>query len=1142
MGQEILYCFKCQTRIVGTDFGKGAAYEVGNNVCCSKCATELLTTLPPKDRESLIAQMFKATQERKSGSTNSALPAMAAPLTSSSTRMRTAASNPPSERRRSGDTARRLWSQQSKNSMTFAVVGVALLVVLAIVMLNSGGKAAPTGVSTRVIATPTDARPSSAEHDEIRKARDFARAHPQDIDGQIGAWRGALLAADRTPGAELAQKELDRLLVVQKDAVKTALLVLDAQAKPYLANEEFVSAADILRAARSKFAAPEWTMVVDRKIDDARSAAVSLLPDLKQKALAAQRRGAADEVKAIQTRVRKWGHPDLTRDLEAALSEATTPEDRKPPPTPTPVPAGSKELEAYRPRWEAAFRRAAAGDATGAAQELGAAVQALTEAPLKTEGNEDLEALRRAGAALQEIRESVARTPKGQKTSLERWNEAGAAERIDGSVANTEPGRLVLRTESGIVPVDIGELTLVGIADLFAARPSKKPGDERTAALLALLGGDLDRAAKWKVELPERWKTFAPKAAAALTAGREGEARRLFAEAEDAAADPTRIGVALANYKTLLAEYSTTAFVARNRASLNGRPNLGKEYLFVPDTLRGAGTFSLTKAGKMESAWLSERDADAATAAKNFVEFSFTALPDLDYKLWVYAAGCCLETFSFGVQGTEMVLPSARSTAAEPGAAAFIPIRPPLLLKKTHDMHTGAKSPTRWEWIPVPLPKYAAPGIKVVRLLTDQKGFAVAYASVSALTSSTPRESELKEIEKVRTKRALPSEKDIAGLVAHYRLDEGNGTSAQDETGKIEACKISGATWAGGRLGSGLRFDGGNSWAELPNPPALDKLAENSYTIMAWFKPEDLPPGSDDQNNAFYGLILRPGRHIGLAYRGNGCFSLMQWFIDDASNAYVHGAHSRTCPAGVFYHVAGVLDRGSNALLIYINGRLDASEKVDPSLRLLSFSGVPWRLGIGAPGADRWRWCAKGVLDEVRLYNRALTAPEIEALYRSAAPSSGAKPAPDARPWKPVFDGKSIGGINSLCHNAWQLKDGLLTNVTGVDNAAQTSDDFGDGDLRFRLESRGNSVLWFIVRQAGLNGARLDFKQLGDEMNRGEHEVIFTCRGSAVSATIDGKPARLDPIGTMPARGVVQFNCSVDGSLRIRSIDFRDAK
>jgi hypothetical protein len=1146
MGQEILYCFRCQTRIVGADFAKGAAYQVGNNVSCSKCAKELLNTLPPKDRENLIAQMFKATQERKSGSTSMSLQALGAPLSSSSTRMKTAAPNPPSERRKSGDTARRLWSQQSRHSMRFAGLGVLLLAVVLLVMLSSGGKQAPTGVSTKILQPTTEARTPAPEHDEVRKAREFARTHPEDIEGQLAAWRGALLAVDRTPGADAAQKELERLLILQKDAVKNALQVLDVQARPYLAGEEFVAAADILRAARSRFTAPEWTLAVDRKIDEARRSAEALLPALKVKAADAQRTGAADEIRAIQARVRKWGHPDLARELDAAIADATKPADPNPVPAPAPAPgpAASKDLAAYLPRWEAAFGRAAAGDAAGASQELASAVQALTDTTLKTQGTEDLEALRRAAAAIQEIRETIARTPKGQKVSLERWNDAGSAERVDGTVLGSEPGRLLLRTEAGLIPLDVGELTLAGISALFAARPAKKPGDERSAALLALLGGDVERAAKWKVELPDRWRNFAPKAAAAMTSGREADARRLFAEAEDAAGDPARVAAALANYKTLLAEYSTTAFAVRNRPTLGGRPTLGKEYLYFPDTLKGSGSFSLAKAGKMDSVWVSDRDSDAS-AVGNFVELSFTALPDLEYKLWVYAAGCCLETFSFGVQGTEMVLPSSRSTPAEPGGAASIAIRPPLSLKKTHAMHTGPKSPARWEWIPVPLPKYAVPGVKVVRLITDQQGFAVAYASVSALTSNSPRESEMKELEKARSRRAPVSEKEIPGLLAYWRLDEGGGAVVNDATGRMPAGSIQGATWTPGRSGSGLRFDGGNSWVELPSTAELDKLAEGSYSVMAWFKPDDLPPGQGEVNNAAYGIVLRAGRHTGLHYNSSGAFTFNNWLLrgDDPKQSDIVNPPTKAFPPGVFYHVAGVFNRGIGKSLVYVNGKLEASGQFDPAARAMSYDGSPWRLGIGGPHYPKWRWCAKGVIDEVRFYNRALGASEVEILYRSSTSSPSSKAPAEARPWKPIFDGKTQSCLNPACFSGWVAKDGCISNVSGVDNAAQLASEYGDGDLRFQFESRGNSVFWFIVRQSGLNGFRVDLRQLlGEELNKGEHELIFILRGSSVTATLDGKPAKVEPVGSAPAKGLVQFNSSKDGTLRIRSIESRDPK
>jgi hypothetical protein len=131
---------------------------------------------------------------------------------------------------------------------------------------------------------------------------------------------------------------------------------------------------------------------------------------------------------------------------------------------------------------------------------------------LKAEGTEGLEAPAPRGAAMQEIRESCLGTPKGPEGSLERWNEAGGERTDRGHVVGTEPGGSCCGRIRPGRPVDIGELTSRGSRSSFAARPAKKPGDERTAALLALLGGDREAAAKCKVELPERWRNFAPKA------------------------------------------------------------------------------------------------------------------------------------------------------------------------------------------------------------------------------------------------------------------------------------------------------------------------------------------------------------------------------------------------------------------------------------------------------------------------------------------------------------------------------------------------------------------------------------------------------------------------------------------------------
>ena len=693
MGQEIVYCFKCQTRIVGNDFTKGAAYQVGANLSCSKCAAELLHTLPPKEREQLLAQMFKATQERKSGS-----PATNAPPPASSPRV---------ERRKSGDTGRQVREERSRANLTLAIAGVLVVVSIVVAVVMGSGRS-PAPPPETVTKRPVDPPNPTSEPADFRKAREFARANPGDLEGQIAVWRGALLTAGKEPDAETAQKELDRLLALQKVAVKAALAGLDAQAKAPWANEEFAVAATLFRAARSRFAAPEWTLAIDRKIDEAKAAAAALLPGLKAKAADARRRSAAPEISALQARVQKWGYPDLQTEFEKILADT--------PPAPV-------------------------------------------------------------------------------------------------------------------------------------------------------------------------------------------------------AADPS-------------------------------------------------------------------------------------------------------------------------------------------------------------------------------------------------------------------------------GLVAYFPLDEGSGGTFAEATNKVPAGTLRGATWSTGRHGGGLRFDGDDSWAQVPAAPALDSLPGGSYTIAAWFQADQLPPGKGDANDAAYALVVKTGMHTGISYGATGAFGMIQWFkADDATKSLKAAAGTSSYPAGVFHHVAGVLDRGTGKMTLYVNGKAAANEKFDPTVRAWPYT-TPWRLGIGGPHTKEFRWCAKGVLDEVRFYSRALSAAEIGEVFRDP----GLPRPSDGPPWRPVFDGKTSNCLREYARADWLVRDGCLSHRPGVDKSAQTLESFGDGELRVRFESRGNTNVWFQARQGSAGGYFIDVRQqLGTAANQGEHELIFTMRGPAVSATVDGRPVLLEVRGASPT-GALQFNCSPEGVLRIRSIDFRELK
>src|SRR6516164_7454689 len=54
MGREIVYCWKCATRLQGSDFDSGVAYRVGDKVSCPECIEELVAELPAEEQEAIL--------------------------------------------------------------------------------------------------------------------------------------------------------------------------------------------------------------------------------------------------------------------------------------------------------------------------------------------------------------------------------------------------------------------------------------------------------------------------------------------------------------------------------------------------------------------------------------------------------------------------------------------------------------------------------------------------------------------------------------------------------------------------------------------------------------------------------------------------------------------------------------------------------------------------------------------------------------------------------------------------------------------------------------------------------------------------------------------------------------------------------
>ena len=175
---------------------------------------------------------------------------------------------------------------------------------------------------------------------------------------------------------------------------------------------------------------------------------------------------------------------------------------------------------------------------------------------------------------------------------------------------------------------------------------------------------------------------------------------------------------------------------------------------------------------------------------------------------------------------------------------------------------------------------------------------------------------------------------------------------------------ITGATWVSkGRRGAALLFDGVDDYVDCGDDDSL-KLT-GSFSILCWIKLHSDIIGKNASILDFnyvdgYCLFKRKTDKI-RAYRDLG----------GAGTGYLDGVAKLV--ADTWYHLAWVVDDTISKGYIYINGALDNSGTLDNTP---SFGEGTLLVGRRADG-----FYFKGIIDEVLIFNRVLTADEIRALY-----------------------------------------------------------------------------------------------------------------------------------------------------------------
>ncbi|MBC7085999.1 MAG: type IV pilin [Methanomethylovorans sp.] len=200
-------------------------------------------------------------------------------------------------------------------------------------------------------------------------------------------------------------------------------------------------------------------------------------------------------------------------------------------------------------------------------------------------------------------------------------------------------------------------------------------------------------------------------------------------------------------------------------------------------------------------------------------------------------------------------------------------------------------------------------------------------------------------------------------LVSMWNCDENSGSILHDITGDNDGT-IYGATWGTGIKNNSLVFNGKNNYVAIPHSPSLDFTDEIS--ILFWMNCRSVTStntiigkGSYEKNN-FYVFVSQ--REL-----------IFEW---NDSNSYIRTS-KMSLSNNLWYMIGITFD--NNEVRFYKNGRFIESEQTN-GVKLRPNTNDLW---IGRQNSSTSDFYYRGRLDEVALYNKALSGKEIMEYYNA---------------------------------------------------------------------------------------------------------------------------------------------------------------
>lgn len=217
------------------------------------------------------------------------------------------------------------------------------------------------------------------------------------------------------------------------------------------------------------------------------------------------------------------------------------------------------------------------------------------------------------------------------------------------------------------------------------------------------------------------------------------------------------------------------------------------------------------------------------------------------------------------------------------------------------------------------------------------------------------------------------------GLVLHLKLDETSGTTAADSSGLNHNGNLqgfAGTPWTSGIVGGALAFnpDGsaGDDAVLVADDGTFDFAASMEFTLSAWASGD---PVQEDGAPIICKGTGGGGEQFAIdVYQG---YRFYGWTGGTPSVPWVLGSGGGPGPNNAWQHVVGIFSRSLNRVKLFVNG-VEVASATPPATIVQNSHEVS--IGSRQNGAGPYDLNFNGKIDDVRIYNRAITPREIKSL------------------------------------------------------------------------------------------------------------------------------------------------------------------